>query len=51
MHLSWDDRMLLWLNDGPVEDLGKHPTYRYRAVPVRLHQGREYGGSEPGPAG
>ncbi|MDE2993905.1 MAG: hypothetical protein OXU67_08495, partial [Chloroflexota bacterium] len=39
MHLSWDDRMLLRLNNGPVRDLGKHPTYRYRAVPVRLQQG------------
>ena len=40
MHLSWDDRMLLRLNDGPVQDLGKHPTYRYRAIPIRLRQGQ-----------
>ncbi len=40
VHLSWDDRLQLRLNDGPVQDLGKHPTYRYRAVPIQLRQGQ-----------
>ena len=39
VHLSWDDRMKLRLNDAEVQDLGRHPTYRYKAVPIQLRRG------------
>ena len=39
LHLSWDDTMKIRLNDGEVQDLGDHPTYRYRAVLVDLRKG------------
>ena len=39
LHLSWDDTLRMRLNDGPVQDLGNHQPYKYRAVKVDLQKG------------
>ena len=39
LHLSWAQRMKIRVNDGDVQDLGDHPTYRYRAIEVDLRTG------------
>ena len=40
LHLSWDDRLKIRLNDNELQDLGIHRTYRYRSVKIRLRKGR-----------
>jgi hypothetical protein len=40
LHLAWDDRLILRLNDDPPVDLGAQSAFRRRAVPVRLRAGR-----------
>ena len=40
LHLSWDDRMKIRLDDGPVKDLGDHQPYKYKAVQVKLRKGK-----------
>jgi hypothetical protein len=39
LHVAWDDRLVVRLNDDPPRDLGPQPALRRRAVPVRLRQG------------
>ena len=39
LHLSWAQRMKIRVNDGPVQDLGDHSPYRYRAMEVNLRRG------------
>ena len=39
LHLSWEQRMKIRLNDGPLQDLGDHAPYRYRAIKVNLRGG------------
>ena len=39
LHLSWDDRMKIRINDDKVQDLGIHQPYKYRAVKVKLRKG------------
>ena len=39
LHVAWDDRLVVRLNDDPPRDLGSQPAFRRRAVPVRLRQG------------
>ena len=39
LHVAWDDRLVVRLNDDPPRDLGAQPAFRRRAVPVRLRQG------------
>ena len=40
LHLSWAQRMKIRVNDGDLQDLGDHPTYRYRAIDVDLRKGK-----------
>ncbi len=38
--LSWDDRMVIRVNDAPPIDLGEHCFFRTRSLPVELKAGR-----------
>jgi hypothetical protein len=40
LHLSWANLMKIRINDEAIQDLGNHPTYKYRAVEVNLRQGK-----------
>jgi hypothetical protein len=39
LHIAWDDRLVVRLNDEPPRDLGEQVAFRRRAVPVRLRRG------------
>ena len=40
LHLSWEQRMKIRVNDGGLQDLGDHSPYRYRALKVNLRRGK-----------
>jgi D-arabinan exo alpha-(1,3)/(1,5)-arabinofuranosidase (non-reducing end) len=40
LHLSWDDRMKIRINDEKVQDLSSHQSYEYQAVNVNLRKGK-----------
>ncbi|MEX2114842.1 MAG: glycoside hydrolase family 172 protein [Pirellulales bacterium] len=37
---SWDDRLILQVNDQPPMDLGRNDAFRSRIIPVKLRKGR-----------
>lgn len=39
LHVAWDDRLIVRLNDEPAIDLGEQRAFRRRAVPIRLRSG------------
>ena len=39
LHLAWDDRLVLTLNDDAPRDLGTQSAFRRREIPVRLKRG------------
>ena len=38
--LTWDDRLVVQLNDEKPIDMGQHDAFRSKAVPVKLRKGR-----------